>query len=62
MNDVIYALHHVALYEWSLVVATPIKTAVDLQLLQTKYVVIQLEMSRSRRVSVILTLTAVLPT
>jgi len=38
----------------------PVKTAVDLQ--HAKYVVIQLAMSRSRRVSVVLTLPAVQPT
>jgi len=38
----------------------PGKTAVDLQLLQIRCVVIQLAMNRSRRVSVALTLTAVL--
>jgi len=40
----------------------PVKTAVDLQLLETKYLVIQLAMNRSRRVSFVLTLKAVLPT
>jgi len=56
-------LHHIPLFmdgAWLLLV--PLKTALDLQLLQTKYVVIQLAMSSSRRVSVVLTLTAVLPT
>jgi len=42
---------------WLLLV--PVKTAVDLQLLQTKHVVIQIAMNRSRRVSVVLSLTAV---
>jgi len=45
---------------WSLLV--PVKTEINLQLLKTKYVVIQLAMSRSRRVSVVLTLAAVLST
>jgi len=40
----------------------PALAAVDLQLLQTKHAVIQLAMSSSRTVSVILTLMAVLPT
>jgi len=43
---------------WLLVV--PIKTEVRIQLLQTRCVVIQLAMNRSRRVSVVLTLMAVL--
>jgi len=40
----------------------PVKTAVDLQLLQTRCVVIQLAMNRSRRVSVVIILMTVLPT
>jgi len=40
----------------------PDKTVVDLQLLQIKCVVIQLAMNRSRRVSVTLTVMAVLLT
>ena len=36
----------------------PVKTAVDLELLQTKYVVIQLALNRSRRMSVVLTVAA----
>jgi len=45
---------------WLLLV--PVRKAVDLQPLQTKYIVIQLTLSRSRRVSVELALMAVLPT
>jgi len=63
IQGIISALHHVPLFmggAWLLQVA--VKTAVALQLLQTKYVVIQLAMIRSRRVSVLLNLTAVLPT
>ena len=40
----------------------PVKTAVDLQPLQTRCVVIHFAMNRSRRVSVALTLMAVLAT
>jgi len=40
----------------------PVETEVDLQLLQTRCVVIQLAMNRSRRVSVVSTLMAVLLT
>jgi len=36
--------------------AVPVKTAVDLQLLRTRYVAIQLAMNRLRRVSVVLIL------
>jgi len=39
-----------------------VKTSVDLQLLQTRCVVIQLAMSRSRRMSVVLTLMVIFPT
>jgi len=45
---------------WLLLV--PVETEVDLQLLQTRCVVIQLAMNRSRRVSVVLPLMAVLLT
>jgi len=63
MLSVISALHHVPLFMdriWLLLV--PVETEVDLQLLQTRYVVIQLAMNRSRRVSVVLTLMAILLT
>jgi len=40
----------------------PVKIAVDLQLLQTRCLVIHLAMNRSRRVSLVLTLMAVLLT
>jgi len=52
MLSVISALHHVLLFMdriWLLVV--PVETEVDLQLLQTKCVVIQLAVNKSRRVS-----------
>jgi len=52
IQGVISALHHVPLFmdgAWCLLV--PVNTVVDLQLLQTKYILIQLAMSRSRRVS-----------
>jgi len=52
MLSVMSALHHVPLFMnriWLLVV--PVETKVDLQLLQTRCVVIQLPMNRSRRVS-----------
>jgi len=45
----------------ALLVLVAVKTAVDVQLLQAKYVVIQLAMSSSRRVSVVLTLMSILP-
>jgi len=45
---------------WLLLV--PVRKAVDLQPLQTKYIVIQLTLGRSRRVSVELAMMAVLPT
>jgi len=52
MLSVISAFHHVPLYMnriWLLVMS--VETEVDLQLLPTKCVVIQLAMNRSRRVS-----------
>jgi len=61
--DVISAFHHVLHFVdgyWMLLV--PLKTSVDLQLLQTRCVVIQLPMNRSRPVSAILNLMAVQPT
>jgi len=57
------SLQHVAFFmdgSWLLLVL--VKTAVDLQLLQTRYVVIQLAMNRSRRVSDVLDLMAFLLT
>ena len=57
------ALQHVPLVmdgTWLLLVS--VKAAVDLQLLQTRYAMIQLAMNRSRRVSLVLTLMAFLPT
>jgi len=50
---IISALHHIPLHingAWLLLV--PVKTEVDLQPLKTNYVVIQLAVSRPRRVSV----------
>jgi len=62
IQGVISVLHHIPLYlDGAWLLQVPVKTAVDLHLLQPKYVVIQLAMSRSRRVSVVLTLTAILP-
>jgi len=60
--SVISAIHYVSLFMdriWLLPV--PVETVGDLQLLQTKCVVIQLATSRSRRVSVV-TLAVVLLT
>jgi len=63
MVSVVSAFHHVPLFVdriWMLLV--PVETEVDLQLLQTRCVVIQLAMNRSRQVYVVLTLLAVLLT
>jgi len=63
MLIVISALHHVPLFMdriWLLLV--PVDTEVDLPLLQTRCVVIQLAMNRPRRLSVVLILMAVLLT
>jgi len=63
MLSVISALHHVPLFMdriWLLLV--PVDTEVDLPLLQTRCVVIQLAMNMSRRLSVVLILMAVLLT
>jgi len=63
MLSIISVLHHVPLSVdriWLLLVT--FETEVDQKLLQTRCVVIQLAMNRSRRVSVILTLMAVLLT
>jgi len=63
MLSVTSALHHVSLFVdriWKLLV--PVETDVHLQPLQARCVVIQLVMNRSKRVSVVLTLTAVLLT
>ena len=56
-EGVVFVLHYVPLFMGgTLLSLMPDKTAVDLQLLQTRCVVIQLAMNRSRRVSVILPL------
>jgi len=63
MRSVISALHHVPLFMDRIrLLLLPVETEVDLQLLQTRCVVIQLAMNRSRRVSVVSTLMAVLLT
>jgi len=62
-HGVISAFHHFFHFvggTWLLLV--PVKTAVDLQLLQTRCVVIQLPRNRSRPVSAVLNLMAVQPT
>ena len=60
--SIISALHHVPLFImdtiWLLLM--PVESEVDLQLLQTRCVVIQLAMNRSIRVSVALNLIGVL--
>jgi len=63
MLSVISALHHVPHFMdiiWLFLVA--VETEVDLQLLQTRCALIQLAMNRSRRVSAVLILMAVLLT
>ena len=63
MLNVVSAFHHVQLFMdriWLLLVT--VETDVDLQPLQTRCVVIQLEMNRSGRMSVVLPLMAVLLT
>jgi len=60
MLSVVSAFHYVPLFMdriWLLLV--PVETDVDLQLLQTRCVVIQLAMNRSRRVSAVMILMAV---
>jgi len=62
---VISALHHVLHFvneTWCYYLLVPVKTAVDLQLLQRRCEVIQLPMNRSRSVSVVLNLIALQPT
>jgi len=54
--------HVLVLVDGNWLVLLPVKNAVDLQLLQTRCVVIQLGMKRSRRVPVVSTLMAVLAT
>jgi len=63
MLSVISARHHVPLL-WILFCCylVPVETEVYMQLLQTRCVVIQLAMNRSRRMFVVLTLMAVLLT
>ena len=59
----LFALHHVLLFmDGTWLLLELVKAPVDLPLLQTKHAVIQLAVNRSRSVSVLLTLTAVLPT
>jgi len=61
MLIVMSAPHHVPLFvDGTWLLLTPVKTAEDLQLLQTRCVVIQLAM-KTRRVSVVLKFMAFLP-
>jgi len=63
MLSVIPALHHAPLFMdriWLLLVL--VETGVDVQLLQTRCILIQLEIKTSQRVPVLLTLMAVLLT
>ena len=63
MPSVVSELLHAPLFmDWKWLLLAPVETGVDRQLLQTKCVVIQLAVNRSRRVFVALTLVAVLLT
>jgi len=59
----ISALHHVPFFlDGACLLLVPVKTAVDSQVFQTRCVVVQLAVSRSKEIFVVLTLLAVLPT
>jgi len=61
-KGVISALHHVPLFmDKSWFILMPVETVLDPQLLQTRCVVIQLAMNRSRLASVLLNLMAFHP-